>query len=503
MAPRKVVITGSKARDIVLDGARFLRDAVVHTLGPYGTNGLLENGLRITNDGVSIAAQVQSDDEIEDLGIRKVREAATKANDQGGDGSTTTVLLTVAIAEEGAARLGGGTTIGKISTASLIRQIEDEKNEVIEKLRGKVKSIESLEELIHSAVVSVEDEELGKMIAEVQWDLGPDGVIIPEQTAETRTYIEKVPGITIDNGLGMTQVINNVQKQMLELTDVPVLMTTNTLTSLQPILHIFNALAEKDQRHVVIICRAINELVIKQIQENEKNGFFIYPINAPYVNQREVMKDLEAVLGGRFVDADEGDVESIQYSDLGHASRVATKRYDGVIAGKESEETTARIAARVARLEEELAGAVSDFEKKSLAARLAQLKSGFAIAKVGSVSETERKRVFDKVEDAVNATRAALQEGTVPGAGLAFKEIAEALPDTYILKKPLMAVHAQITKNAPKDFVVEEWVRDPFKVMRIALEQACSVAGDLATINVAVATKRERARTMQVVDNEE
>lgn len=503
MIPRKVVLIGDDARSTVLEGARFLRDAVIHTLGPYGTNGLLENGLRITNDGVSIASQIQLDDEIQDLGIRKVREAATKANDQGGDGSTTTVLLTVAIAEEAASRLGTGTTVGNITTASLIKKIDDEKSEVVEKLRATVKMIESEEELIRSAVVSVEDEELGQMIGKAQWELGPEGVILAEQTAETQTYIEKVPGIRIDNGLGMTQVINNTVKQMLELTDVPVLMTTNTLTTLVPILPILKSLGDQDQRHVVIVCRAINELVIKQIQENEKNGFFIYPVNAPYVDQREIMKDLEAILGGRFVDAEEGDVESIQYSDLGHASRIAAKRYDGVFAGKDNDETKARIAARVVILEEQLSGSVSDFEKKNLAARVAQLKSGFAIAKVGSVSETERKRVFDKVEDACSATRAALQEGTVSGAGLAFKEIADGLPGTYVLKKPLMAVYAQVVKNAPKDFVIEEWVRDPFKVMRIALEQACSVAGDLATVNVAVAAKRERARTMQVVDNEE
>lgn len=503
MIPRKIVLIGDSARGTVLDGARFLRDAVVHTLGPFGTNGLLENGLRITNDGVTIAAQVQSDNEIEDLGIRKVREAATKANDQGGDASTTTVLLTVDIAEEGASRLGGGTTIGKMTTASLIKQIDTEKNEVIEKLRAMATPITTKEELINSAIVSVEDADLGKMLGEAQWKLGPEGVILAEQTAEVTTYIENVYGIKIDNGLGMTQVINNPAKQMLELTDVPVLLTTNTLVTLQPLVPLFNHLAEKDQRHVVIICRAINELVIKQIQENEKNGFFIYPVNAPYVDQREVMKDLEAILGGRFVDAEEGGVESLQYSDFGHASRIAAKRYDGVFAGKHDEATKARIDARVNKLQEQLAGSVSDFEKKTLQTRIAQLSSGFAIAKVGSISETERKRVFDKVEDACNAVRAAFQEGTVPGAGLAFKIVATELPDTYILKKPLMAVHAQLMKNAPKDFVIEEWVRDPFKVLRIALEQACSVAGDLATVNVAVATKRERPRLVQEVDNGE
>ena len=496
MIPKKIVLIGETARVKILSGAQLLADSAVHTLGPFGTNGLIEKGLRITNDGISIASEVQSSDEIEDLALRKVREAASKANDQSGDGSTTTIHLTNEILKESSKKLGQGTIVGSTTTAGLIRQIQAEKEEVIEKLQKLATPIESKEELVRSAIVSVEDEELGQLIGETQWELGPDGVILAEQTAENRTYIERIPGIKIDNGLGLPVRINNIEKQTLELEDVPVILTTNTLTSLEPLLDVLNNLAKQEQREVIVVCRAINDNVIKQIAANHDKGFDIYPINAPYVDQREIMLDLQAILGGRFVDSEDGGVDTIQYSDLGHVSRLVAKRYDGVFTGKENEATQARVAKRVEELEQKLAGSVSDFEKRNLQARIAQLKNGFAVAKVGSVSETERKRVFDKVEDAVNAVRAAYQEGTVPGAGLAFKEIAESLPDTYLLKKPLMSVHAQIMKNAPKDFVIEDWVRDPLKVMRIALEQACSVAGDLATVSVAVAQKRK-------VDNKE
>lgn len=496
MIPKKIVLTGEEARAKILSGAQLLADSAVHTLGPFGTNGLIEKGLRITNDGISIASEVQSNNEIEDLALRKVREAASKANDQSGDGSTTTIHLTNEILKESSKKLGQGTIVGSTTTAGLIRQIQAEKEEVIEKLQKLATPIESKEELVRSAIVSVEDEELGKLIGETQWELGPDGVILAEQTAENRTYIERIPGIKIDNGLGLPVRINNIEKQTLELEDVPVILTTNTLTSLEPLLDVFNNLAKQNQREVIVVCRAINDTVIKQIAANHEKGFDIYPINAPYVDQREIMLDLQAILGGRFVDAEDGGVDTIQSSDLGHVARLVAKRYDGVFTGQDNEATTARVAKRVEELEQKLAGSVSDFEKRNLQARIAQLTNGFAVAKVGSVSETERKRVFDKVEDAVNAVRAAYQEGTVPGAGLAFKEIAESLPDTYLLKKPLMSVHAQIMKNAPKDFVIEDWVRDPLKVMRIALEQACSVAGDLATVSVAVAQKRK-------VDNKE
>lgn len=319
-----------------------------------------------------------------------------------------------------------------------------------------------------------------------------DGVIIAEETANTQTTIEKVAGIRIDNGLGMTQAMNNEEKQSLELSDVPVVLTSNTLTTLEPISKVLQSVVSTGATSIVLICRAITETVIQEIKASTKNGVYIYPINAPYVDQREVMLDLEAILGGRFLDAESAPIDTLQLSDIGRARNVDCRRYDGVLTGFDDDKTKERVAERIKKIEEKRNGSVSDFEKKNLEARIAQLTNDFALMKVGAVSEGERKRIFDKVEDAVNATRAAFQEGTVPGAGLAFKDISEKMDAKSFLKKPILAIWNEIKKSAPSDFVVEDWVRDPVKVLRIVLEQACITATDLATVNVISALKKEK-----------
>jgi len=491
----KTVLTGIEARKKVVAGAKFLGDCVTHTIGPFGTNGLLEKGLRVTNDGISIAREIQLDDETEDMGLRKVRDAAEKANNQAGDGSTTTITLAVEIATALDEKLGDGRTVGVKSTGELRKQLSQEKDEVIAKLKELATPITTEEQLIQSAIVSVEDEELGRLIGETQWKLGKDGQILAEDTIETKTTVEPILGIRIDNGLGLTQAMNNFEKQSLDLTDVPVILTTNTVSletysQLQPI---FEGLASQGQRNVVLVCRAISDDVIPVIQANAQKGFYIAPINAPYVNQREVMKDLEAVLGGRFVDQDDGGLDTIQHSDLGTIKSLSAKRYDAIFAGENTPEANARVAKRVATLKDMLKGAVSDFDKKNLETRIAQLDGGFALIKVGAESESERKRIFDKVEDAVNAVRAAYQEGTVKGAGLAFKEIADELPADSLLKKPLGSIYRQIMKNAPSGFEVEDWVVDPVKVLRIALEHATTVAFQLVTIGVTSHTTRKKS----------
>ncbi len=486
----KVVLIGDEARKKVLAGAKFLSDAISRTLGPYGENGFTEKGLRITNDGIKVAQEMQREDEIEDMALRKVREASTRANDKAGDGSTTTILLAHKILERVIREVGMGGFAKKRPTVDVIRQINKEKDEVIAKLHEMATPITTKEQLVQSATVSVEDPELGKMLGEAQFELGPDGFLTAEEVNEPTVRIERVRGIRIDNGLGATQAINNQEKQSLEIEDTPVILTTHVIEGMEPFRHIGEALAKKGIHRLAVIARAFSPQAIQQAQINSQNGFSIFPINAPYVDQREVMKDLEAILGGRFIDHEDDGLESIQISDIGHCRFISAKRYEAVFSGLDTPFIKDRVLKRVKDLKDKLVGSPSDFEKKNLAARIAQLENGFSVVHVGAPSETERKRVFDKVEDACNAVRAAYQEGTVPGAGIAFKDIADAFPDTYLLKDPLRSVHEQIMANAPSDFVVEDWVRDPVKVLRTALEQACSVAGDLATVSVVAANKR-------------
>jgi len=488
----KKISTGVEARMKVKAGVDKLADAVKSTLGPFGTNALIEKGLRVTNDGIKITQEFTLSDEIEDLGVRKVKEAAAKSNDEVGDGSTTIVTLIQSILKESQRNLGTDKTVGgKMSTADFIRKIKAECAEVIEKLKEQATPINTEEELIRSAVVSVEDEELGKLIGSTQFAIGKEGYLIAEEVPERECSVERVHGVRIDNGLGMTQVMNNVEKQMLEVEDVRTILTSHTIQSLEALKPILEQLLKNKQTKVAIIARGFTDKAIQDCAANIKQGFEIYPINAPYTDSREVMLDLASVLGGQFYDSETHDLDDMQLSDVGLAQKIRARRYDAIFTGKHGADSD-KVQERVAKLEEQLAGSNSDFEKKMLGGRIAQLKNGFALVKVGASSDTERKRIFDKVEDAVNAVRAALQEGTVKGAGLAYKEIADAMPDDYILKRPLLSIHEQIMANAPADFVVEDWVRDPVKVLRVALEQACSVAGDLATVSVAIHTERDR-----------
>lgn len=480
----KVVAT-KEASTKIRSGVKKLSDAVSQTLGPYGVNGLMEKGLRITNDGISIAKEIQLEDEIEDLALRKAREASVKANEKGGDGSTTTILLTHKILESVSEATGTG-AIKKRPTVDVLSQINREKETVEAALKDMATPIESVEQLIDSATVSVEDKELGTLIGQAQWELGPEGVLIAEISNNPTTTVERVPGIRIDNGLSAMQVINNPEKEALEVFDIPTILTAHTVNSLEHFLPLITTLSQKGDRKLVIMARAFSEGAIREIMEAHKNNFAIFPINAPYINQREVMKDLAAVLGGRFLDTEDSTLDSLVFSDLGRAKQITAKRWEAIFVG--NEDTVGRTEKRHETLAQELKASPSDFERKAIHTRMAQLKNGFGLVKVGAVSDTERARIFDKVEDAVNATKAALQEGTVKGAGLAFKEIAE-MEGIELLKQPLLSIHEQIRANAPSDFVVEDWVRDPVLVLRSALEQACSVAGDLATVGVAVHTK--------------
>lgn len=479
----RILLTGEESRKKVRDGVSKAAEAVSDTYGPWGNNVLVEHGTRITNDGAKALKEITLEDEVEDLGLRKLKEAVAKSNDTVGDGSTTITILANAILKEGKRNLGGKTT-----TADFLKRINEEKEAVFARLDADATPIETEEQLIEAATVSVDDKELGRVIGQTQWNLGKDGFILAEESNERTTTVEILQGIRIDNGLGMTQIMNNLEKQALEVEDVHTILTDHVLQSLEPLQEILNQLVKSKVYNIVIVARGFSENAIRDCAENIKNGIRIYPINAPYTDSREVMLDLQAVLGGTFMDHEMHSLEDMQLSDVGFAEKISARRFDAVITGKNPE----KVQARVTKLKEQLKGSESDFEQRSLKARIAQLENGCALIKVGAESETERKRLFDKVEDAVHAVRAAFQEGTVKGGGLAFKEIAEEMPEGSLLKNPLMSLNLQLMANAPEDWVVEPWVRDSVKVLKTALEQAVSVGGNLATISSVITTKKEK-----------
>lgn len=496
MSKPKVVLQGDEARQKLLKGAYFMADAVRATHGPYGLNAItgLKGKVRVTNDGVSVAQDIQLEDEIENLGVRTAKEAAIKTNELAGDGTTTAIIILQQTLKIGVALLKGGTTFkGRMSAVAFVKKIKEEVNEIIEKLTPT--PIKTREQLVNVARVSVEDDQLAELIGGTQFDLGEDGTILPEKTNDTKDSIERIRGVRIDNGFGTSLVINNLEKQTLEIKNTKVILTNHTLNgvkALEPLQEVLQQLANMQVTDVAVIARGFDENAIKLCMENHKNGFRVYPINAPYVNQKEVMKDLSAVTGAKYIDSEERNLESIQLSDVGFAERIAAQRFFAIITGQENEHTNKLVAARVEELTNAAKGSQSSFEKKEILARLSQLTNGFAILNVGGDSEVERDYKYDKIEDAVQAVKHALKEGVVKGGGLAFKEIADQLPDSYLLKPALLAPYNQIMENAGEVIEIPDWVQDPVKVVKTALIMGTSVASQLATAAVAIEWQNEK-----------
>jgi len=484
MKLRRIVEHGSGARNKLAKGAKYLAEAVGSTVGPFGQNFFLDKGNKITNDGAKVAAEIVLKDEIENRGAIAAREVASKTNDQAGDGTTTSLILFGAIYEAASRKLADEEKgrIAGVSPSEVVRQIENERLEITKRLVEMAEEITTEAQLINSAIVSVEDSSLGELIGKAQWKLGKTGVLLAEESAERESSVEFVKGVRIDNGLGTSLIMNNQEKQCLEVEDTRIILTNHTLQDLKPLQKVIEQLVKSGFRTITIVARAFSSEAIQICLKNiHETGVKIYPLNAPYVDQAEIMKDMQAVLGGTYYHDEASSLEDMQLSDIGFAKRVVARRYDAVFTGQDTDESKKRVEARVMELESKLSGTQSDFERRTLGERIAQLKNGFGIVKVGSPSEMERKRLFDKCEDAVQAVRAAYQEGVVPGAGVAFKQISETLPESYLLKRPLLSLYEQIKSSAPRDWEVEAWVKDPVKVLRIALQNACLIAASLAT----------------------
>ena len=487
----------TEAQDRILRGAYFLCDAVKQTLGIYGRNFLLEKGLKITNDGLNIAKEITLNDEIEDLGLRIAREAAVKTADEAADGTTTALVLTQAILKEIVRLMPGKNLTGKKSILEIRKQVNAEKEEVLKKLKEMAKPITSKEELIQVARVAVEDEKLAELIGSTQWGLGSEGSIIPEESNDAEDSIERINGIRWDNGFGTSQVVNNEEKQRLEVENVKVILTNYTFEDLNKIKPVLDSLIQSGHRKIAIIARAFTQEAIKLCIKNLEGGIEIYPLNAPYVNQNEVMEDIASVIGAKYYNQENSSLEDMHISDIGTAKKIISYRSSAIITGEregaEGMITNTRIAERIEKLKKSVKGEESIFAKKMLENRIAQLANGFAICKIGATSDADRKYKYDKAEDAVGAVKHALREGVVPGAGLATKKIAEGMPDTSIIKKALIAPYQQIMANAGEIFEIPEWVKNSVKIEMTAFMHACDVALNLATAGGAISSERPKS----------
>lgn len=501
-AKRKVVVVGAKAKEQVLAGANAVADAVKLTYGPYGGNfasGVRGGPIHISNDGVSLAKEMvgSSPDEIHEIGLRAVVEAATKTNDMAGDGTTAAVILTQAIL--GVFKLDAD-IVRKFEDSPIVirRKIEGEAIMVVNALADMAEKVDTQDKLIEVAKVSVEDEALAELIGGAQWQVGKFGTVLAEEHNAPGDEVEYIHGIRFDNGFTTSRIITNQEKQALELSDVHVIVTNHvfntakTITDLKPL---FDQLVAQGTKGVVLIGRAFDDTAIGVCVKNIQNGFPLFPINAPYTDQDEVMEDLAAAVGGNYVKAGDRKIYNIVMGDVGFATKVFAKRFEAVIAGKPvgaDPVIDAAVDKRVVEIEEKLKGQVTPFEQRMLEARLSQMKGGTAVIKVGAQTEQERKYKKDKVDDAVNAVKAAIQEGVVPGGGMALKTIAGTLPEGSLLAEALTAPWRQIMTNAGQEFEIEAWVKDPLKVVRTGFQKAVSIACSLATTEVAINFEREK-----------
>lgn len=495
----KISITGIQARNSAIKGLHYISEAVKSSLGPFGQNLLSEKDNKISNDGAFIAEQLTStiENEFERRGAIVAQQNIAKINDELGDGSSTAWALHDEIIKEVLRYLPNEKSIKAKKTYSEVAEmLEKSKNEVVNELDKMAQPITSKEELIKSALVSVEDETIAELLGSTQWELGTEGIIIAEEVNDSQCSIEKVKGIRLDNGFGTSHVITNQEKQSLELDNMNVFMTNYTvdITEIKLLNDlIFKHLIFQKKLGIILIARAFTSEAITLCMESTKSGFAIFPVNAPYTDQTQMMHDIESVIGGRYIDIEENRLEDVYITDIGFAKRFVAKRFDAVITGVEDEHSIERTTKRAEELKKKLEGSQSDFEKKLLKTRIAQLTDGFAILKVGSKSLTDRKRLFDKAEDGVNAIRLALKHGTVAGAGQAFKEISDKMEETNILKRPLLCVYNQIISLAPEDWTIPEYVRDPVKLLQVILDKTCAFVPSFVSIN-AISTEENKPK---------
>ncbi|MFC1663904.1 chaperonin GroEL [Patescibacteria group bacterium] len=515
------------ARKKLKAGADKLANAVKVTLGPKGRNVVLDTGFgipTITNDGVTIAKAIELEDKIENLGAEIIKEVASKTNDVAGDGTTTAVLLAQAIISEGLKNVTAGA-----NPLALKKGINMATQEVVKTLKGMAKLISGKEEIAQVATISAEDTEVGNLIAEVVEEVGKDGVITIEESKTFGLQKEIVKGLQFDRGYVSHYMVTDPERMEAVYEDAYILITDKKITTLAEILPVLEKVANTGKKDLIIIAEDIEGDALATLIVNKLRGTFnTLAIKAPGFGERkkEMLEDIATVTGGKIVSEEAGlKLDKIEMDYLGSARKiVATKENTTIIEGKGKKED---IDARIKQIKKELQVSDSEFDKEKLQERLAKIAGGVAIIKVGAATEIEQKAKQHKTEDALCATRAAVEEGIVPGGGVALLRCLKALEKisvqgdektgVNILKRAIEEPIRQIAQNAGTDgSVVAEEVKkregnfgfnaqtmkydqdlmksgivDPTKVVRSVLENAASAAGIFLTTEVVVAEKKE------------
>ena len=525
----KEVRFGGEARERMLRGVDILANAVKVTLGPKGRNVIIDKSFgapRTTKDGVTVAKEIELEDKFENMGAQMVREVASKTNDMAGDGTTTATVLAQAIVREGAKNVAAG-----MNPMDLKRGIDLAVAAAIEDLKKRSKKIKSTEEVGQVGTISANGEKsIGDMIAKAMQKVGNEGVITVEEAKTAETELEVVEGMQFDRGYLSPYFITNADKMLCELEDVYILLHEKKLSSLQAMLQILEAVVQS-QKPLLIIAEDIEGEALATLVVNKlRGGLKIAAVKAPGFGDRRkaMLEDIATLSGGQVISEDLGiKLENVGLDMLGRAKRVRVDKENTVIidgAGKKAD-----IAGRVAQIKAQIEETSSDYDKEKLQERLAKLAGGVAVIKVGGSTEIEVKERKDRVDDALNATRAAVEEGIVPGGGVALlraKKAVEALKSTNadvqaginIVSKALEAPLRQIVENAGVEGSIvvgklleksgnygfdaqnEEYVDmvaagiiDPTKVVRVALQDAASVASLLITTEAMIAEKPKNA----------
>lgn len=534
----KQILYNEEARKALKFGVDKVADAVKITVGPRGRNVVLDKGFgspTITNDGVSIAKEITLKDKFQNMGAEIVKEVASKTNDIAGDGTTTSVILTQAIVSEGLKH----TTLG-VNAMALRQGIESASQEAVAELKSLAKEIKNKEEIRQVATISAESEEIGRKIAETIEKVGKDGVVTVEESQTFEIESEVVKGLEFDKGYVSAYMITNAERMEAEYEDPAILLTDKKISAIKEVLPLLEKLAATGKKDLVIIADDVEGEALATFVVNKlRGGFNVLAIKAPGYgdNKKDQLKDIAVMVGATVISEEVGiKFENAELGMLGKAHKVIAKKDSTVIVGGKGKKS--EIEARVAELKKQKEGSSSKYDVEKIESRIAKLTGGVAVIRVGAATETEMKYLKLKIEDAVNATKAAIAEGVVAGGGVALVKVAkkikeragkhtlgaEAIIGYEIVCKALEAPLRQIAINAGKEdgSVIVEQVKtgkgnngydalkdemvadmlvagiiDPVKVTRTALQNASSAAAILLTTEVAVADEPEEKKDAQ------
>jgi len=535
----KDVKFGTDSRDRMLKGINTLANAVKVTLGPKGRNVILDKSYgapRITKDGVTVAKEIELSDHFENMGAQMVREVAQRTNDEAGDGTTTATVLAQSIVKEGMKAVAAG-----MNPMDLKRGIDRAVAAVVAEVKAMSRPVGDTDEIAKVGTISANGEvAIGRQIADAMARVGNEGVITVEENKGLDTETEVVEGMQFDRGYLSPYFITDTNKMTVSLEDCVILLHEKKLSSLAPMVPLLEAVIQSNKQLLIVAEDIDGEALATLVVNKLRGGLKVAAVKAPGFGDRRkaMLEDLAILTGGQVISAELGiKLENVTMDMLGNAKKITiTKDATTVIDG--AGEKTA-IAARVTQIRAQIEDTTSDYDKEKLQERLAKLAGGIAVIKVGGATETEVKERKDRVEDALNATRAAVQEGVVPGGGTALvhasKVLAKLKGDNAdqdagikIIRKAIEAPLRQIAENAGIDGSAvagkikesnsktfgfdaqsEEYVDmltagviDPTKVVRIALEYAASVAGLLVTTEAMVADKPSKSGGSSMPDME-